>query len=208
MDRGPGADAGGCGCVVGFCGACSAKINKPKEEMNNNFDEPMTKTIINRLAQVCCAALTLGVQAYAGQVGSIFSWGGMVLPLVQPGTRFTAVAAGGWYSLSLKPDGTVVAWGVDNYGQVDVPGGLSGVTALAAGPFHSLALKSDGTVVAWGYGFDGQTNVPAGLSGVVAISAGRTHSLALKLDETVVGWGADYQGQSTVPSGLSNVVAI
>ena len=44
----------------------------------------------------------------------------------------------------------MVAWGYNDYGQTNVPAGLSGVTAIAAGDYHSLALKSDGTVVAWG----------------------------------------------------------
>src|SRR5437762_1014581 len=75
--------------------------------------------------------------------------------------------------------GTVVAWGLDDDGQTDVPAGLSGVTAIAAGLFHSLALKDDGTVVAWGRDIEGQTDVPSGLSNVTAISAGGYHSLAL-----------------------------
>ena len=75
----------------------------------------------------------------------------------------------------------MVAWGWDDYGQTDVPAGLSGVTAIAAGQYHSLALKSDGTVVAWGDNTYGQTTVPAGLSGVTAIAAGGYHSLALVL---------------------------
>ena len=62
----------------------------------------------------------------------------------------TAIAAGFGYSLALKSDGTVVAWGSNARGQASVPAGLSGVTAIAAGYYHSLALKSDGTVVAWG----------------------------------------------------------
>ena len=50
----------------------------------------------------------------------------------------------------------MVAWGcgqgVPDFGQCNVPSGLSGVTAIAAGSYHSLALKGDGTVVAWGCG--------------------------------------------------------
>jgi hypothetical protein len=39
--------------------------------------------------------------------------------------------------------GTVVAWGWNNYGQCNVPAGLSNVVAVAAGGYHSLALKVD-----------------------------------------------------------------
>ena len=65
-------------------------------------------------------------------------------------TNVSAVAAGGYHSLALKPDGTVAVWGGNTYGQTNVPGGLSNVVGLAAGRYHSLALKGDGTVVAGG----------------------------------------------------------
>jgi PASTA domain/Regulator of chromosome condensation (RCC1) repeat len=127
----------------------------------------------------------------------------------------SAVAAGSQFSLALKNDGTVVAWGCAfNYGQCNVPSGLSGVTAIAAGHFHALAAKGDGTVVAWGCGgsFDyGQCTVPGGLSGVTAVSAGVYHSLALKDDGTVVAWGCGSghdHGECSIPGGLTGVTAI
>jgi hypothetical protein len=111
--------------------------------------------------------------------------------------------------------GTVVAWGCasfGDFGQCNVPSGLSDVTAIAAGSAHSLALKGDGTVVAWGCpgGDAGECNVPSGLSGVTAVSAGTFHSLALKSDGTVVAWGCRVEnvGQCSVPTGLSGVTAI
>jgi uncharacterized repeat protein (TIGR01451 family) len=119
-----------------------------------------------------------------------------------------AIAAGTSHSLALKADGTVVAWGINQFGQSSVPADLSGVTAIAAGIYHSLALKSDGTVVAWGWNAYGQSSVPADLSGVTAIAAGQNHSLALKNDGTIVGWGSNVYGQISVPSGLSGVTAI
>ncbi|MFC3343048.1 immunoglobulin-like domain-containing protein [Paenibacillus abyssi] len=118
------------------------------------------------------------------------------------------VDGGGSHSLALKPDGTVVAWGNNDYGQTDVPAELNGVVAISAGWSHSLALKSDGTVVAWGLDIEGQTDIPAELNGVVAISAGWDHSLALKSDGTVAAWGNNVSGKATVPAGLNGVVAI
>jgi alpha-tubulin suppressor-like RCC1 family protein len=72
----------------------------------------------------------------------------------------------------LKADGTVVAWGNNDYGQTDVPVGLGNVVAIAAGDSHNLALKADGTVVAWGWNGEGETDVPEGLSNVVAVAGG------------------------------------
>ncbi len=111
--------------------------------------------------------------------------------------------------------GTVVAWGDNQFGQLNMPAGLTNVVAVAAGYYHSLALKQDGTVIGWGYDAYGETDVPSGLSNVVAIAAGAFHSLALTGDGLVVGWGYNYNdigtyylGQATPPPGLSNVVAI
>jgi plastocyanin len=124
-----------------------------------------------------------------------------------------AVAAGGYHSLALKSDGTVVAWGDNTYGASSVPTGLNNVVGIAAGSEHSLALKSDGTVVAWGNDANGQTDVPAGLNDAVAIAAGTYHSLAVKRDGTVVAWGCSGfgippYGECNVPAGLSDVVAV
>jgi hypothetical protein len=89
-----------------------------------------------------------------------------------------AVATGWEHSIALKTNGSVVAWGNEDYGQTDVPPeALSGVVAIAARMYQNLALKSNGTVVAWGN--PASWGIPAGLEGVTAIAAGGNHALAL-----------------------------
>ncbi|MDB4566786.1 hypothetical protein N9Z78_02175 [Akkermansiaceae bacterium] len=51
------------------------------------------------------------------------------------------IAAGNDFSLALKKDGTVVAWGNNGLKKCDVPSGLTDVLAIAAGEYHSVALK-------------------------------------------------------------------
>ncbi|MGG4400726.1 S-layer homology domain-containing protein [Paenibacillus amylolyticus] len=118
------------------------------------------------------------------------------------------IDAGGLASMALKSDGTLVAWGRNDFGQLNVPLGLSEVVAIDVGYFHTLALKSDGTVVGWGNNSVGQLNVPAGLNDVVAIATGSNHSLALKSDNTLIGWGNNANGQTNVPVVVDGVVAI
>ncbi len=84
-----------------------------------------------------------------------------------------AIAAGRHHTLALKDDGTVWAWGSNEYGQlgdatndstnkpvqVRGPGGqghLSVAIAISAGCFHSIALREDGNVWTWGLNEYGQ----------------------------------------------------
>ena len=59
------------------------------------------------------------------------------------------VAAGGYHTVGLKDDGTVVAVGHNDSGQCDV-GGWTDITQVAAGGYHTVGLKADGTVLAVG----------------------------------------------------------
>src|ERR1035441_1849035 len=81
--------------------------------------------------------------------------------LSQAAAAVPFVAAGANHSLFLKSDGTMWAWGSNQYGQLGdgtttnrsspvQVSGLTGVVMIAAGGFQSLAVKSDGTVWAWG----------------------------------------------------------
>jgi len=123
-------------------------------------------------------------------------------------TNVVAISVGVQHGLALKADGTVTAWGSNQYGQTNVPAGLSNVVAIAAGGYHNLALKADSSVVAWGRNLEHQTNVPPDLGCVVAITAGGYHSLALQSNGTVVAWGLNVYNQTNVPAGLTNVIAI
>ena len=128
------------------------------------------------------------------------------------------VACGGSHSLALKSDGTVWAWGLNQFGELGngtannsaFPRpviGLSSVTAFAAGAHHSVAAKSDGTVWAWGYNLFGQlgdgtygTNRPvpvqvSGMSNALFLAAGYYHTLVLKSDGTVWAFGNNGSGQ-------------
>jgi hypothetical protein len=60
-------------------------------------------------------------------------------------TNVAGVAAGRYFSLALKDDGTVVAWGSNSYNQTNTPGTVANVVVLAGGGFQVLAIESDGS---------------------------------------------------------------
>jgi alpha-tubulin suppressor-like RCC1 family protein len=154
-----------------------------------------------------------------GQLGAPRSVITSNVPIPVPGlTGVKAISAGANHSLALLANGTVMAWGGDESGQLgigairegeEVPTavkGLTGVRAVSAGASHSLALLANGTVMAWGGNESGQLGtgnlkssaVPVsvkGLTGVTAIAAGANFSLALLSNGTVEAWGSDESGQ-------------
>jgi len=105
---------------------------------------------------------------YNGELGDGSSAVSRSLPARIPSLgSITAIAAGGSFSLALRSDGTVWAWGANWWGQLgdgsgvtqDHPvqvAGLRDIVAISAGGASALALKSDGTVWAWGENVEGR----------------------------------------------------
>ena len=115
------------------------------------------------------------------------------------------ISAGGYHTVSLRSDGTVVAVGDNNSDRCDVSS-WSDIVAVSAGSRHTVGLRSDGTVVAVGDNRDGQCDV-SGWSDIVAVSAGNWHTVGLRSNGTVVAVGRDDNGQCDV-SGWSDIVAV
>lgn len=96
----------------------------------------------------------------------------------------SAIAVGQHHAIGLKADGTVVATGKNDEGQLNVRSWRDIVAVSAAGN-HTVGLKADGTVVATGDNSLGQINV-GGWREIIAISNERFNCLGLKADGTVV----------------------
>ncbi len=115
------------------------------------------------------------------------------------------LSAGGYHTVGLKSDGTVVAVGENSKGRCNVFD-WEDIVAVSAGSYHTVGLKSDGTVVAVGYSKDGRCDV-SDWEDIVAISAGASHTVGLKSDGTVVAVGHNQYGQCDV-SDWEDIVAV
>ncbi|MDO9513716.1 MAG: FlgD immunoglobulin-like domain containing protein, partial [Elusimicrobiota bacterium] len=120
--------------------------------------------------------------------------------------------------IAIKIDGTLWAWGSNDYGGLGLGdktlrwtptqvGSETTWSLASAGAVYTIAIKTDGTLWAWGHNSDGQlglgdntekwtpmqvgtaTNWTAGSSGT------SRHSLAIKTDGTLWSWGWNYYGQ-------------
>ncbi|MFY1584478.1 RCC1 domain-containing protein [Micromonospora sp. WMMD734] len=108
-------------------------------------------------------AVTATVPAYAGTGRSPAKLGAV-----------TAIGAGESHSLALRSDGTVVAWGGNQSGQLG-----DGTTVDRTTPVRVCAVGQGAPCTSF-------------LTGVIAIATGSNHNLALLRDRTVVAWGENW----------------
>jgi alpha-tubulin suppressor-like RCC1 family protein len=174
-----------------------------------------------------------------GEEGGLYTWGfnysgqlglgdhgevtdRLVPTLVDGVNGVVAVAAGGIHSLALSFDGTVMACGANECGQLGlgdtddrdtftVVPDLRGVVDIDAGQKHAIAVTCEGEVWTWGKGpatghgvDDDETQwlVPTKVTGggieeamVVQVTAGEFHSMALTASSELYSWGKGREGQ-------------
>jgi gliding motility-associated-like protein len=136
----------------------------------------------------------------------------------QPANQcWKVISAGGRFTVAIKADGTLWAWGENAFGQLGL--GITNNTAvpkqvgkennwqtIVAAFGHTVALKNDGTLWAWGRNGSGQlgdgTNVNRNIPIQVgtandwaSISARGFHTVAVKTDGTLWAWGSNSNGQ-------------
>ncbi len=153
-----------------------------------------------------------------GQLGTGNTWYGQNGP-IQIGTdsNWLKVSAGGTHSLAIKSNGTLWAWGDNQYGQLgdgtiitrSTPVQIGTATnwlAVEASLFLSLALKTDGTLWSWGANNSGQlglgnytnktTPTQVGIeSNWSSISSKGSTCAAMKNNGSIWSWGQNIYGE-------------
>jgi alpha-tubulin suppressor-like RCC1 family protein len=106
-------------------------------------------------------------------LANVTSPGALLYPPFYPVKDAYSISAGYAHSLFLKNDGSVWAFGKNNFGSLGLPNGISGTTA-------AQVRKS--------------ADVNDTLTGCVAVAAGGYFSAALSANEEVYMWGLGYNG--------------
>ena len=135
--------------------------------------------------------------------------------------------AGGWFSIAIKNDKSLWAWGHNDNAQFgdgsdifinsssSTPIKVSSIkkwSDISAGTNHVLALQDDSTLWAWGSNIEGQignndtsmVHTPFKVDGTWrTISAGENYSMAIDSDKKLWGWGDNGFGELGLGSTIS-----
>jgi alpha-tubulin suppressor-like RCC1 family protein len=180
------------------------------------------------LATLLAGALIAGAagsanaqQAKTTPAKSVYQWGAKgsasgrysTPTLISGVSAVTQLDAENGFNYALLSDGTVMAWGRNDHGELGdgttkasasgvAVQSLTGVVQVDGGNQFGLAVTSDGSVWTWGsvHGVLSKPQKIAGLSNVVQVSAGSSHSLALLSNGTVMAWGTNHDGQLGIGS--------
>jgi len=167
----------------------------------------------------------------SGQLGNGSAGVSITTPVqltgIYSGYTWKAVSAGHYYTVAIRSDDTIWAWGANGKGQLGDPTitnfrvpnkiGVDKWKAVSAGESHTVAIRSDDTLWAWGANDKGQlgdgttTNrdTPQQVGGTnkwKAVSAGFDHTVAIKSDDILWAWGGNDKcqlGDGTIRNSLT-----
>jgi alpha-tubulin suppressor-like RCC1 family protein len=126
---------------------------------------------------------------------------------------WSTVVSGAGTTYAFNADGSLWAWGWNDWGQIGAAAPLMvstpfrlghGFVAVAGGGSHAIALDSTGSLWAWGGNAAGQLGDGTTTSraepvligaGFARVAAGGSHSLALATDGSLWAWGDNSHGQ-------------
>ena len=92
-------------------------------------------------------------------------------------------------SFALMPNGTVVAWGSDEYGLVSDAKYVRGAKKIVAGRSHAVALLENGTLYSWGSNVYNEQSTAVSIENAVDVVAAPGGTGVLKANGDAVVWG-------------------
>ena len=131
-------------------------------------------------------------------------------------TDWQQIITGFDHSFGIKKDGSLWAWGLNNFGQLGIGSTIDQKTPIkinsdldwkyvVAGVYHTMAIKNDSSLWGWGDNSVGQLAMgnlkmlitPTQINTIkwLRISAGAYFTLALKNDSSLYSWGYNSYGQ-------------
>jgi alpha-tubulin suppressor-like RCC1 family protein len=142
---------------------------------------------------------------------------------------FKSVSSSQSFTIGIKTNGTLWAWGRNDFGQLGdgttvnktTPTQIGTATnwqTVSTGTNHSLAIKTDGTLWAWGVNSSGQLGNNSTTNSLIpiqvgtannwqSISAGGEFSLALRTNNTLWAWGDNFYKQLGLGTFVPNQLA-
>lgn len=150
--------------------------------------------------------------------------GSFTTPAVATTGCWQSVSAGMSHTMAIRTDGTLWAWGANDFGQLGDGTSIAKTTpvqigtandwqSVSAGTLHTMAIKTNGTL--WGWGINGNSRLGDGTTtdrlfptqigsatNWKSVCAGDVNTLAIKTNGTLWAWG--YNGYAQFGDGTTN----
>lgn len=193
---------------TGFDNACVvSETGSIRCQPTSNFSERVSLNIkiptfthakmVSVGRDAACALDDSGVQCWgSGQVVTD-------QPLREKTINPKIITVGGSHACLLNQNDSIICWGSNDDGQINVPA-LSHPVTISAGIKHTCAIDDEG-VKCWGSNEYGQISVPA-LSHPVMISAGAKNTCVIA-DGGVKCWGENNNDWTNIPK-ITNPIAV
>ncbi|KAI5919287.1 regulator of chromosome condensation 1/beta-lactamase-inhibitor protein II [Camillea tinctor] len=158
------------GDVYGWGNGRKGQLGRVEDGSDLVYQYPrQIKNVNFKVAKAVCCQYTTCLIAEPGD-GRILvigadKWGLQSKALIEvPSWKAISASWGSIYIL--KRDGSLIAWGRDDHGQLPPPA-VPAISDIAAGSEHVLVLTEDGDVLAWGWGEHGNCGPQTDKSGDV-----------------------------------------
>lgn len=119
-----------------------------------------------------------------------------------------SISSGAEHSCSISESRSLLCWGSNYFGQINVPGDLGEVIQVSSGEVHTCAVTQSNQGRCWGSNSWGQSAIPNDLGTIKQISAGSFHTCAVTTSSLPRCWGLNNGKQISIPKNLGTIKQI